>query len=64
VKKMTSLYTRGDLARAARMTNQGIKYAEQRGELKPIAKTIGGLSLFDQKQAEIFLESRKQADRK
>jgi len=61
---MTKLYTRGDLARAARLTNQGIKHAEIRGEIQPVAKTVGGISLFNEKQVEKFLESRKQSDRK
>jgi hypothetical protein len=61
---MTIFYTKGDLARAARMTNQGIIYAERRGDLKAVAKTVRGVALYDQKQAEQFLRNREQGDRK
>jgi hypothetical protein len=56
---MTIFYTKGDIARAARLTNQAIIYAERRGELQAAAKTVKGVALYDQKQAEQFLKNRE-----
>ena len=61
---MTEFFTKGDIAKDARMTRQGVDAAYQRGELKPIARTIGGIVLFDRQQAEKFVQSRKQTNRK
>jgi hypothetical protein len=60
---MTIYYTRGDLARSARVTNQAIVYAERRGEITPIGKTVRGMALYDQAQSERFLKNRAQANR-
>jgi hypothetical protein len=57
---MTEFFTKGDIAKQSKLTGQGVAAAMQRGELKPIARTVGGIALFDRQQAEKFIESRKQ----
>lgn len=56
---MPELLTKGDIAKMARLTGQGITYAVERGELKPVARTGSGILLFDPRDVEKYLDSRK-----
>jgi hypothetical protein len=60
---MTEFFTKGDIAKKAHMTGQGVSAAVQRGELQPAARTVGGIALFNREQAEKFVESRKLTER-
>lgn len=61
---MTEFFTKGDIAKQIGLTGQAISAAVQRHELQPTAKTKGGISLFDKKTVDQFLQNRKQSDRK
>ncbi|MBN2320890.1 MAG: hypothetical protein JXR49_17555 [Acidobacteria bacterium] len=51
-------FTKGDIAKKSQMSGQGVLAAVHRGELKPAARTMGGIMLFDRKESERFIESR------
>jgi len=56
---MGEFFTTGDISKDARQSPQAISQAVRRGELTPVAKTRGGISLFDPKDVQKFLAGRK-----
>jgi hypothetical protein len=57
---MSEFYTTGDISKDARQSPQAISQAVRRGELRAVAKTKGGISLFDPRDVQKFLDARKQ----
>ena len=53
-----SVFTTGDVAKAVGVTPGAVRLWEKAGKLVPVARTIGGFSLFSRKDVERIRRER------